>query len=333
MGEWTARERERDRIRAGATDVAPARPEPAVSALLRLQREAGNQAAAAMVARLRTGAVARPALQRTVKANVALNKLAKLIQNAQAVSATNDAGEIMDLRLAIEQAKAEHGKGGGDLPITAQQETQLNAIETRIIQAAPVGVNMAQVIADTTTGAARDAQAIVDAGGGRAASLPLAMLVAKMNRNRKMDIEIEGGTTRPAVRAAALADGYRLFAHVHYTQTPDANDPAQITVALNNPAHPFATEFDTHMRSHLADAGFAPYKGWDDIVVYTDDEHTVGALTTAINAWHPGIASDKTQPGEFREDDPHPQVANAVHNSRAHTHMQAPGCLQTTILI
>jgi hypothetical protein len=298
----------------------------------RLPLEAGNQAAVAMVSRLRAGSVRTPTLQR-LKANAALNQIAKLIQNVQAVGLVGEAKDLLDARDQIELDKERAGQDGGNRDITPRQEQTLTRIENFLINNAAPGVNMAAQIAGTDTARTRDARVIVDAGGGRAADLALAMLAAKMNRKAKMDIEIAGGTTQPAVRAAALADGYRLFQHVHWTETPDANDPDQYTITLSNPGHPFAEEFDASIRQHLGAAGFAPIRGYTEVVVYTDQRtHTPAALTNALATWHPGIASDKTQPGEFREDPPHPQVANQVHNSHAHTHLQAPGCFQTTIV-
>jgi hypothetical protein len=333
MGERRSREWERRVAGEEPAAVAVARPEPAAM-LLALQHGAGNRATAGMVSRLRAGSASRPVLQR-VKANVALNTLSKLIQNAPAVSLGNEAQEITNLRIEIETDKAEAGKGGGDKQISPAQLLRLNTVEAAVIANAPMGVNMQQQIADTTTAAARDAQLIVDTGGGRAANLPLAILAAKMNRKQKMDVEIHGGTTQPLVRAAALADGYTLFGHVHYTATVDPNDPNQYFVALSNPAHPSRPEFDAHMGGFLADGGFVSYDDGQQhpMAVYLDAAHTHAGLTARLAQWHPGIASDKTQPGEFREDPPHPQVANPVHSTRAHTHLQAPGCLQTTILI
>jgi hypothetical protein len=148
-----------------------------------------------------------------------------------------------------------------------------------------------------------------------------------------LEIVVEGGTTPAADPPPALADGYRLFAHVHWTATADATDPDQYEITLSNPTHPSAAEFDTSIRTHVAAAGFAPIQGYPGVVVYTDaGAHTPAVLNQALAAWHPGIASDKTQQGEFREDPPHPQVANPVHSTRHHTHLQAPGSYQTTIL-
>jgi hypothetical protein len=329
MGERVSRESERRLAERDAVAVASARPDPAAGLLPLL---AGNQATVAVVSRLRAGSVQAPTLQR-LKANAALNTISKLIQNVKAVGPIGEASDLLNVRDQIERTKAEAGPDGGNRDITGAQEQTLTRIENFLINNAPAGFDMAGQIAGTDTARTRDARTIVDAGGGTAADLALGMLVAKLNRNRKMDIEIAGGTTQAAVRAAALADGYRLFQHVTWTATPDAIDPDQYTITLSNPNHPFAAEFDASIRLHVGAAGFPPIQGYTDVVVYTDaGPHTPAALNQALASWHPGIASDKTQSGEFREDPPHPQVANAVHSTRAHTHLQAPGCYQTTIL-
>jgi hypothetical protein len=320
---------------------AVAQPVPAVAlrskraaeAVLALQRTVGNQGTGRLLGHLTRGPTPVVTIQR-IKANAALSLIAQMVQHAKAVSASNEARELLDIRAAVESIKSEGGKTGGDTQIGAVLDNRLDAVRTLLIQSAPPGENMAERINRTSKDNYNAAMELVNAGHGVASSLAVAMLAAKLNRRAKMDLTIRGGTTRDAVRAAAVADGYRLFAHAAYTQAPDANDAAERIIALDNPAHPNRGEFDEHIKVWLAEHSFTTYDtGNGDIRVYTDDTHTIAKLTRALSAWHPGIASDKTDAGQFREDDPHPNVANQTHNSRPHTHLQAPGCMQTTIVL
>jgi hypothetical protein len=282
--------------------------------------------------RVTRGSTPAGSIQR-MTANSALTLIAKLTQHAKAVSGFGEAQKLLDMRAEVEEIKAAGGSQGGSRDIGTNLDWRLGAVRNYFINNAPPGVDVEQQINDTTKDSYNAAMELVNGGGGTAPTLAVAMLAAKLNRRGKMDLRIRNGTTRPAVRAAALADGYRLFAHAAYTEVAAA-DPDERVIALDTPTHPNRELFDTHIKTWLADHSFTTYEGANgDIRVYTDATHSVAKLQTALAAWHPGIASDKTEPGQFREDDPHPNVDNETHNSHAHTHLQAPGCMQTTIVL
>jgi hypothetical protein len=322
--------------RRAANRPAPAvasRSKPSAGAMLDLQRTIGNLATSRVLRRVTPGSTPAGSIQR-MTANSALTLIAKMTQHARAVSNFGEARKLLDMRAEVEEIKAAGGSEGGNRDIGTNLEWRLDAVRNYFINNAPPGVNMEQQINNTTKDEYNAAMELVNAGGGTAPTLGVAMLAAKLNRHKKMDLRIRDGTTRQAVRAAALADGYRLFAHAAYTEVADATDPDERVIALDTPTHPNRTLFDTHIKTWLADHSFPTYDGENgDIRVYTDPTHPLASLQRALADWHPGIASDKTDSGQFREDDPHPNVANQTHNSHAHTHLQAPGCMQTTIVL
>lgn len=182
--------------------------------------------------------------------------------------------------------------------------------------------------------------------GGQVESLAQAFLVAKLNTVGKRDIWITDGTTLDTVETGALAQGYTKFQHVKWHVRP--TDPAVATAAVGKPwaerawcnifmntvGHPSEAELRADIQRFLSEKGFKPVDvGGPAVVVALGlTNHDEAQLTAALNLWHPGIALDKTKRGQFRVDQPHPQVDNPHHSKLPHIHLQPVGAEQTTIL-
>jgi hypothetical protein len=305
--------------------AAPAeRPRPGLSwtpaTVLALQRAgAGNHAIARAL--VSSGSVRTPTLQRAIKGKDALSLVFRLLQ----LASLPQVAKLQDVRKAIELAIKSNGdQGQSDIP--ADLERRLTRLQTQVTT--PLGPG---VFAGTNDKPSRRALAIIEGTASRTVSLDEAFLVARVNHKHKLDLEIHPRTDRLTVRAAAVNRGYTLFEHVHF-EDPKWKAQDEYVLKLNKPRHRYAPEFETSIRAHLKEAGFRTSGAWPDVVVHTTPTHTLQTLKAAVAKWHPGIASDKTQPGEFREDPPHPNVDNPVHNTRHHTHIQAPGCVQVTLL-
>lgn len=245
----------------------------------------------------------------------------------------------------------DHGQRNTSGNLTTAEEALLAQLEQAIL-ANPVVVPAPPVTTGKKPHVKGKVNPIDDAltvlkTGGRVESLAQAFLVAKLNTVGKRDLWIADGTTLDTVKTGALAQGYTQFEHVEWKLDAQpgaaAREAAQgkswmatnwCTISLNKVGHASENELRADIQTFLTDRGFKAIDiGGPAVVVALGLTNSNKAeLKAALKTWHPGIALDKTKRGQFRVDEPHPQVDNAHHSKHRHIHLQPPGGEQTTIL-